>query len=378
VGYDDARFEQDCQADPQSDMMCPGHIMIHHDTVVSHLPREINLGFEEPSFDGQDDGQMPPPQSINQGYEEPVFHEPMFHEPMHVTHQEIFHEPMREEVFHEPQHEEVFHEPMREEVFHEPLVRISEVEDPLPRPETRRLERPVSVIEDEEEVVEESSIEEPIEEPTTGQRRERRTNAKAIVAQQTRDLLSNLQEQSINSGQTTSGSTGSGFYSSDDSMFASLSSGGISHTSIETTVVSTNVETATTRSNDVETISNLNLDLNLTVGISVNLNNQTNMVKVETRKKTLAERLSESVAKQNSENQTGVFSNQAQMLDKIATATNFTAYYSETLSDADTFYVSKQIYERNRLIENQNSLWRMMNQSSGLHYELVRSQYNGE
>lgn len=354
-GYESAYEDQQCSQDPLWSPKCSGYQMAYDDQQCrldpQYSPMCLGYKFEEEEFKFESFGF----EDFSQGN---FVEEEFFFEPESFAEDFIFQEP---ELEFTPELDEFFPENIKEE--------ITELEKRIEE------ESEEEIREFFEEVFEEDSTEEEIREgvpvinETTSEETSdtpRRSGSRvglSVGLGTANSLISGLISNSIESGQSAAaqGVGTGGYFESGTTGVSKISSAGVSFGEFANTITS---------DNQIEVETSIVLK-----SISIGIQLDTQMVETEVKEPTLAEKIAERTRKKNLEAEGGIFSKQESVLSNIANRTDLTKYYDEKLSDADSFYVSEQVYKNAVLADNSASLWRMTNKNYGLMNDLVRSQY---
>lgn len=354
-GYESAYEDQQCSQDSLWSPKCSGYQMAYDDQQCrldpQYSPMCLGYKFEEEEFKFESFGF----EDFSQGN---FVEEEFFFEPESFGEDFIFQEP---ELEFTPELDEFFPENIKEEIA-ELDKRIEE-------------ESEEEIREFFEEVFEEDSTEEEIREgvpvinETTSEEASdtpRRSGSRvglSVGLGTANSLISGLISNSIESGQSAAaqGVGTGGYFESGTTGVSKISSAGVSFGEFANTITS---------DNQIEVETSIVLK-----SISIGIQLDTQMVETEVKEPTLAEKIAERTRKKNLEAEGGIFSKQESVLSNIANRTDLTKYYDEKLSDADSFYVSEQVYKNAVLADNSASLWRMTNKNYGLMNDLVRSQY---
>lgn len=400
-GYESAYEDQQCSLDPLWSPKCSGYQMAYDDQQCKldpqYSPMCFGYKFEEreefkfESFSGFEDFSRGDTGNEYDAFgnikEDFSFAEP---EPQQFMEYERFTPVYEEEkfIFDEPF---AFERSIEEEFkFEEPELEFTpELDEFIPediKEAIAELEKRIEEKEEEQELKEifeefvEEEFKEEIEEDVVviaettpeevsesgGETQTRRSGSRvglSVGLGTANSLVAGLITNSIESGNSTAaqGVGTGGYFESGTRGISTISNGGVSFGEFANTVTS---------DNQVEVETSIALP---SVSVGISLDTQT--VEIEVREPTLAERIAEKTRKKNLEAQGGIFSKQESVLSTIANGTNLTKYYDERLADADSFYVSEQVYKDVVLADNRASLWRMTNENYGLMNDLVRSQY---
>ena len=414
-GYAEALFDYNCTLDSQYDMMCPGYI------------DEEMFAVDDTTddFSGADDGSDDGTGFDMYGVEETFYEEPMetYFEEQYVDEPEEF---VQEEVvmFTEPEEldtgpeelvandgsvneEQVLQESIaaEEEIIEEELVILEEMEV-VEVLEERVLEEEVEL--DEVELV-------PVTEKVVATTK---VDVTSLVLAQTAELVSNLREESESSSQNSSslGANGSIMESNsqeftDDSAdngsnsqeFAQQTENLVNETENSGEYVSPeqilfgsdstsfammtgnatdNTENAT--ENEQNVTDTENVEQNLALGdsapigfaiIPVQQSGGVVEVVIPVEDQSLAERLAEQVRQRNLENSNDAAVGQTAVLQQIASGTDMSSYYNQTVKYTQDVYTQKQVYGNIVLTDNAKSRYKMFSENHGTMQELIRSQY---
>jgi len=392
-GYESAYEDQQCSQDPLWSPKCYGYQMAYDDQQCrldpQYSPMCFGYKFEEEEFKFESFGFEDFAQG-DTGSDYDAFgnvkQEEQFFEPEPFYEEKFsYEEPFKEDFFFEERF--IFEE---EFVFEEPELEFTpELDEFIPediKEAIAELEKRIEEKESEEEIKEffkevfEEEINEEIKEDVVviaettpeevsesgGETQTRRSGSRvglSVGLGTANSLVAGLITNSIESGNSAAaqGIGTGGYFEMGTGSISAISGGGVSFGEFTNTVTS---------DNQIEVETSIALP---SVSIGISMDTQT--VEIEVREPTLAERIAEKTRKKNLEAQGGIFSKQESVLSTIASRTNLTKYYDERLSDADSFYVSEQVYKNAVLADNRASLWRMTNENYGLMNDLVRSQY---
>lgn len=405
-GYKDALFDYNCTLDPQYDMMCPGYI--DEEIFVVDDTKDDFSGVDDGKDDGTEyDAYGNIKKDENLYYEEST--DEYFYEP------EVIEKIMKEEELIFVQSEEidtgsdeivandgkVNEEKILEEQVEEELVILEEMEV-VEVLEEKILEEEVEL--DEVELV-------PVTEKVVATSK---IDAKSLVLEQTAKLVSNLREESAESGSVSAENSVSesisgqnatqnqenvtqasenvttnqqnvqeldviesenggsdGFYGTDMQIFTQM-----------TGMTSSNTENV---SNDTESVSNTTeneqsvaLGDSAPIGFAIIPVQQAGGVVeivVPVEEQSLAERLAEQVRQKNLENSNEAAVGQTAVLQQIASGTDMSAYYDKTPTYKQDMYTQEQVYGNIVLTDNVKSHYKMFSENHGTMQELIRSQY---
>jgi hypothetical protein len=443
-GYEEAYFEQQCTYNPQYDMLCPGYIDESYTEEFAAVDTFQDDVFDEPyedvsitsmgTFDGQSTGADDGTNFEDSfGVSEEDFYgfdstgsadtpdptETAFTETGTVQEElEFFPEPV-------VQQEESFSADVAEveevqEIYEEPIEDVSFEE------EIALIEEDVSNSE-EDILIKEESID-ILEERVDAVNTNTKNFAISLSLQQTSNLISSLETNSIESSSENSQNSGSNdqnsqnmqsndensseaqenvensqnyaqesasdgsfdaenqdgsqsidgsgsefftsaeIFGSDAQLFTAMT-GGVSD---DTSNVSQNEQTEQNVQNEQQ---NLALGEAAPIGFSIIPVPQQNMEEEVVQEKSLAERMADANIEKRKEKSNIAAQGQTAAVEQLAATADMTQYYNTTLSPEVQVYSQSQVYSGVRLEDNNRTMYNMFSESTGKMGQLIRSQY---